>query len=381
MKKYIMYFLLFLQPVLDVLASYQIRYFDNLPFSISAIVRLIILGIMVIYILLKKNKKDLILLLLMSIYGVIAIVHFHSVSALFNVAKILFLPISMIFFIRYDDKINKNLIVYTYVSYLLLVIIPTMFGFNFNVYAEEEAKKASLGLFYGGNELSAILLGYLPLVLSYSKDYKIYEKIILYVLIILAFILIGTKTLFLGGILVLLIMFIYKIVNKTIKLNKYIIIGSIVAIVLACIVLPFTPIVKNLKVTLDYYNIHSIKDINVSTIDNVIYSKRLTYASNLMNEFGSKDVRHKVLGVGVMNTKDSEIDIIDMIYLIGIGGIIVYFIVMILIVKDNRLHNIYLLSFILFVLMSCFSGHIFMKPNVLIYISLLFNLNKQIKDR
>ncbi|MBR6073113.1 MAG: O-antigen ligase family protein [Bacilli bacterium] len=380
MKKYLIYILLFMQPVIDIFASFQIRYFNNIP-SISAIIRLAILLVMVLYILFKKNKKDYILLLITFIFFIISAIHFHSISAVLNVVKILFLPISILFFVRYDKDINKNMIVYVYVTYLLLVIVPTLLGLNFNVYAPDEAKKASLGLFYGGNELSAILLGYLPIVLVYSKEYKLYERIILYILILLSFTFIGTKTLFLGAILVLLIMFIYKIINKSIKLNKYAIVITIGILIVGAVILPFTPIAKNLKITLDYYNIHSIKDVNISTIDNVIYSKRLTYASNLMDDYGKQDLRHRLLGVGTITIKDSEIDIIDMIYIIGIVGIIFYLLVMIFIVKDNKLHNVYLLSFILFILMSCFSGHIFMKPNVLIYIGLLFNLNNKIKDR
>ena len=379
MKKYLIYILLFLQPVIDIFASFQLRYFNDIP-SISALIRLAILIVMVIYILFKKNKKDYIMLLITFIFFIISVIHFHSISALLNVVKILFLPISILFFIRYEDKVNKNAIVYLYSTYLLLVIIPTIFGFNFNVYSADDAKKASLGLFYGGNELSAMLLGYLPIVLTYSKEYKIYQRVIFYLLIVLSFIFIGTKTLFLGGILVLLIMFIAKLINKSIKINKYVIACLIGVVIVLGGVLPFTPIAKNFKITLDYYNIHSIKDIKLSTIDDVIYSRRLTYASNLMNDYKDKDARHILLGVGTIQIKDSEIDIIDMLYIIGIIGMIVYLFLMIFIIKDNKLHNIYLLSFILFILMSCFSGHVFIKPNVLIYVGLLFNLNKSIKD-
>ena len=100
-----------------------------------------------------------------------------------------------------------------------------------------------------------------------------------------------------------------------------------------------------------------------------------------MNDYKDKDARHILLGVGTIQIKDSEIDIIDMLYIIGIIGIIVYLFLFIFIIKDNKLHNIYLFSFILFILMSCFSGHVFIKPNVLIYVGLLFNLNKSIKDQ
>ena len=102
-----------------------------------------------------------------------------------------------------------------------------------------------------------------------------------------------------------------------------------------------------------------------------------------MNDYSNHDIKDKLIGVGRIDIKDSEIDIIDMLYVIGIIGIIIYIGLLIYLLLTNKLKNIYLLSFILFVLMSCFSGHIFMKPNVLIYIGLLFNLNKNniIKNR
>ena len=212
MKKYLIYILLFLQPVLDIIASYQLRYFDNLP-SISAIIRLVLLCFMVLYILRKHDKNDFLPLKMCAVMMIFAIVS-KSIPCIMNYFKIIYLPISILFFVNYDEKIDKKSIIILYSIYLLLVIIPTIFGFNFNVYSEEEAKRASLGLFYGGNELSAILLGLLPIVLIYSKELKLYFRIPFYILIVLAFIFIGTKTLFLGGILVLLIMgIVYLIIN------------------------------------------------------------------------------------------------------------------------------------------------------------------------
>ena len=383
MKKYLFYILLFIQPLLDVLTSFQLRYFNNSILSISAIIRLILLLIMVIYIIVKKDKKDYIVLGVLSIYSIISIIHFKDITSIMNISKIIYLPLSILFFIRYNERIDKNNIILLYTIYLLLVIVPTLLHINFDVYSGEEAKKASLGLFYGGNELSAFLLGYLPLILTYLKDIDLYKRLIVYVLIIAAFILIGTKTLFLGGVLVLIIYLIYYIKNEKIKNKKYLIGGIIGTLLLGIIILPYTPIYKNMKITLDYYGIHSIKDINIDTIDNVIYSKRLTYAKDLMNDYNNHDLTDKLIGVGRIDIKDSEIDIIDMLYIIGIIGLIIYIGLLVYLLLTNKLKNIYLLSFILFILMSCFSGHIFIKPNVLIYIGVLFNLNKHniIKNR
>ena len=376
MKKYLIYILLFIQPLLDILTSFQLRFFNSGIYSISAIIRLVLLAIMFIYILTKKNKRDYIILGLISVYSIVSFIHFKSIPLMMNVIKILYLPISILFFINYEEKIDKKKTVILYSIYLLLVVIPTLLGLNFDVYNNEEIKKASLGLFYGGNELSAVLLGLLPIIISYSKEFKLYIRLLLYIFIVASFILIGTKTLFIGGLLVLMVFFIYYLKNRKIKNKKYLIGGIIGVILLGIIAFPYTPIYKNFKITLDYYNIHSIKDVSVNTIDDVIYSKRLTYANNLLNDYNNHDIEDKLLGIGKIDIKDSEIDVIDVLYVIGIIGLIINVLLIIYLLLTNKLKNIYLLSFILFVLMSCFSGHIFMKPNVLIYIGLLFNLNK-----
>ena len=376
MKKYLIYILLFIQPLLDILTSFQLRFFNANIYSVSAIVRLVLLAIMFVYILTKKNKRDYIILGILSIYSIVSFIHFRSIPLMMNVIKIIYLPIAILFFINYEDKIDKKKIVLLYSIYLLLVVVPTLFNVNFDVYNNMELKKASLGLFYGGNELSAVLLGLLPIILSYSKELDIYKRVIVYVLTVTSFLLIGTKTLFIGGLLVLFIFFIYYLKNKKIKNKKYLIGGIIGTILLGIIVFPYTPIYKNLLITLDFYNIHSIKDVSVNTIDDVIYSKRLTYANNLLSDYNNHNIEDKLLGIGKIDIKDSEIDVIDVLYIIGIVGLVVCTLLLVYLFITNRLKNIYLLSFILFVLMSCFSGHIFMKPNVLIYIGLLFNLNK-----
>ena len=81
--------------------------------------------------------------------------------------------------IIYYSREKKNNIILLYTIYLLLVIVPTLLHINFDVYSGEEAKKASLGLFYGGNELSAVLLGYLPLILTYLKEIDLYKRLII----------------------------------------------------------------------------------------------------------------------------------------------------------------------------------------------------------
>ena len=175
---------LFIQPLLDILTSIQIR-FNFLSVYISSILRVLFMLFILIYMIIYKY--DIKIILLMFIYAIIELLYLYfgtSLSLLFNVIRIFYLPVLILFFSNYDIKINKKYILIIYLLYLLLLIIPSIFGFSFDIYSGADDKKGFIGLFYGGNEVSGILLGMLPIVLVYLKDIKkIYLRIIYYILI------------------------------------------------------------------------------------------------------------------------------------------------------------------------------------------------------
>ena len=365
---------LFMQPFLDVITSIQINY-NIFNFYITSIIRILFMLFILIYMIVYKY--DLKLILCMFIYGLIFglyLIFNHSISLAINAIRIFYLPVMILFFNNETLKISKKHILILYLIYLVLLIVPTIFGISL-VNTDLGDKKIYLGLFSGGNELSGILLGLLPLIIVYSKDIKnIYLRIIYYLLIVISFILVSTKTLFFGGTIVLIIYLLTRIKNK-----KLLIGGVIGVILLSCVILPFTPVIKNIQITLDYYEIHNISDMfNIKTIDNVIYSRRLTYANNLLNEYKNSNTLNKLFGLSNINSlKDAELDLVDIFVTLGIIGFIVYLSIMIFIIHKYKLKGWYLFSFILFIIMSCFSGHILNKPLVAIYIGLLFNLNKE----
>jgi hypothetical protein len=300
----------------------------------------------------------------------------HTFSLAINAIRIFYLPVLILFFNNEDINISKKQILILYLIYLLLLIIPSIFGISMDT-SNLGDKELYLGLFNGGNELSGILLGLLPIIIVYSKDIKnIIVRIIYYLLIVISFVLVSTKTLFFGGVLVLIVYLFTRIKNKKILVG-----GIIGVILLSCVILPFTPVINNIKVTLDYYEIHNITDLfNIKTFDNVVYSRRLSYANNLLEEYNNSDLSNKLFGLSSINLlKDAELDLVDIFATIGLIGFIVYISIMIYIIYKYKLKGWYLFSFILFIIMSCFSGHILNKPLVAIYIALLFRLNKEVK--
>ena len=381
MKKTIFYFLL-LQPVLDILISLQQRYLPN-TLSIGLIIRGVLFLTIFIYLFKNKNNRKylisyLIFLFIYLLYDIFIIG--HVITELSNIFQIFYLPFLILFFSEYEDKkISKNFILI--ISFILLntLVIPYIFGWGFNISEQYVNKDGFIGFYNGGNEISAIILCLLPISLTYLKDKKLYLKIIYIIEYLVCTIIIGTKVLFLGTILICA-----YLITKSLLIHKRIngktITITIIILLLIAFIIPYTPIYKNYITSTDYYNIDSIDDIvKEDNIDNIIFSKRLSNAKNIKKEYKKSNLINKLLGIGrsrILSIKDIEIDILDIFYSIGIVGTIYYLLLLFNIIKNTRIYSMYKITFILMILISCFSGHILFKPQVSIYLALLFFLNK-----
>ncbi len=310
------------------------------------------------------------------------------VSEVFNLIKLFYLPFLLLFFNHYENKsINEKLMTMLYFIYMNLIIIPYIFNIGFDIVYEN--KEGYLGLFYGGNELSALFIGLLPIVLNFILAQKnLFLKLFFFLEIVMVMVLVGTKTLFLGIGLVFTL-FILKGLKKNVqsfsKKRKSLMILAIGLFLLtSSLLIPKTPVYKNFKVTLNYYQIHSMKDfVSIDTIDKVIFSTRLSFLKNVHSYYKEREVKEKLFGIGITKInkiKDIEIDVLDIFYSIGIIGFLIWFLFMILSIRKSKLEGIYQLSLFLFLFISLFSGHILNKPMVSTFISLLPLLNKNKKE-
>ncbi len=386
--RFVYLFLLF-SPVLDALTSIFVRNI-NISFSIGTIVRGIFLLLVLVWIRYNvKNKKILIIFLL---YVLLALMYYFGeknnniLLEITNIFQIFYLPIMLLFFSKYNnEKINDKLIVKIYLFYLNLILIPYLFNVGYSLTESYSNKVGYFGLFIGGNELSGILVGLAPIVLTYVSKSKSYIlKIVTYIELFLAMILIGTKTLFVGIIIVLLyllykkIRYSYVVMNE--KKSKLPVIIGIVVVVITVVIFPKLPMVKNIKTTLDYYKIKKVSDIvKIENVDNILFSKRLSNLNNVNKKFIRGETKNFIYGIGLSEIKEInviEIDIFDIFYSIGIFGTFIYILLILFTTKFNELRSEKTLASILFILMSLFTGHVLIKPMVSIYIALLYILSR-----
>lgn len=387
-KKYLLVLFLVCQPLLDALTCIQIK--NNWSFiSISALVR----GLFFLYVLyyLWKEKKDRKIIYLYLVYCVLEIamqylVFKNSLSVeVANLMQVFYLGFLIIFFKSYKNEyLNTKLLVFIYYLYISLIIGPFILGFGYYAWEFYPEKSGYYGLFYGANEISAILVILFPIVLDYLLRCKKY--IISGISIILSFIcayLVGTKTMLLGFImtlLYLLIPFLYKYYKKFSWKYKICFIGVVVLIlILGCLILPHTPVYKNITLALNYFKIDSSNIFSYYGINKMVFSGRLEFVVNIFNEVRWLGPLYYIFGIGksiLISLKGVEIDLFDILFTLGILGFIFYLVFMYNSVKDTKLGGVYKYTFILGLLISLIAGHVLISTNVSIYLALLFYYNR-----
>lgn len=387
----ILMILVIFQPVMDALTYLQIRYSFNF-LSISSIIRTITLCLIILYLLFTKDKRKEIWFLLIyfiAYLGIQSLILNNDFSnSLNSILTIFYLPSIIIFLnkVNIDKKyFNLKIIMFTYLIYLNLIIVPYLFKYGNYANNFYEGKNGFYGLFYGGNEISNILVIILPLVIEYLVQEKSYFLIVLtFIELLLCIYLVGTKTLILGSIIIS-IYFLFKYLRPVYKSldnkKKYSLWTLLILLIIGTIILlPKMAVTKNIIRAINYYGFNLNNIFSLNGLDKLIFSSRLEILDKVSNLYLNSPLINILMGLGksYVNTfKGIEIDVFDIFFSIGIIGILVYGYLCFKNIKDIKLKGIYLFTFILSIMISLVTGHILNTPNVSIYVGLLFCLNKQ----
>lgn len=380
-----------IQPILDSISYLQGRYLSNV-ISLSSLIRTFFLGLMIIVLLCKDKRKEVFILLIFFITylgGQVLLNKNSLVSSLNSLLTVFYLPVSLLFFKNRDNKyLNLRVITYIYLGYFSLIIIPYLFKYGNYASNFYEGKSGFYGLFYGGNEISNILVILLPLVIEYLKERKDLFLIILVFLELMGCIyLVGTKTIIIGSILVSIYYLgkCYKSLDK--RFRRWLVRLGVIGIILLIIVLPKLNVYKNIMMAINFYNL-SIREIfSLKGLDKLVFSGRLEILGKVNSLYMKSNWSNIFLGLSnsyINVYKGIEIDIFDIFYTVGILGIGVYIYLSYKGLKKSKMKEPYLVSLALGILISLVTGHVLMSPNVSIYLGvflLLNNNSKKIKDK
>ena len=413
-----LYLFLLLLPIIDVLTSITEKLNLNIP-SLGIIIKSVFLGIMILYLIISSTSKykKISLYYLMTIFLYMLLFFITKINylnlSLFVIElkymiKILFYPISLITMICYfdDKKLSKeelsNVLLKSFLIYLLFIIIPFLTKTGFNSYLD--GSYGSSGWFYAANEMAIILIALFPF------SYMLLKKSVVFVIIpIISALLIstlGTKVSMIGLYIVSLMIFIFSLFyGKSNKIDKKLIISCFLILISVVIVSNNSKILKNLDNSIKVQERQNEIDRNLLQILDGDKTKD-SFVYILMNKYGKAilsdrdiyfnytykiyndnfDIYTLLFGVGYSNnkkinniaiTKLIEIDFFDILFHSGlIMSLIVFLPFLYFIVKlfKSKKFNInivfYTLMIALIFSISCLSGHTFGAPAVSIYLSL-----------
>ena len=389
-ENWLAYFILLL-PIIDLITS--IGTWNSISFSIGLVVKGIFFLYACFYLIKHSPKKKI--FLFMSIYIITYIAYLFtsnsSITAeLINSIKIFYLPTLILFFSEYKNKaITKKTLTIVCLEYLLLYIIPFFFGLGHNINEIYPNKELYLSYFYIGNELANVLIILAPIVILYLIESNSFLLQGIFVLLgLITMFLMSTKTFY----ACLLLIFIYfliqyrKRVVKFIQRNQLKALVTIIVILIALIIyIPKMDLVQNIKTSLDHYKVDKMSDLfTYENIDHVIFSNRLSFLENVYHNYKESSLQEKIFGIGrakINEIKNVEIDIFDIFYSIGIVGMIFYSIFFFYALKNSQLKSVYKFTFILLLVVSCFTGHVLISPFTSTILALLFLASKNDKGK
>lgn len=421
-KTNIFYIFLLIQPILDLLTSLMTRFID-FPMTIGMAIRGLFLVMMVIYLLFMSKsthkKKSIIYFGILCIFSVM---YFITKSDIFKVNflkteiiylfKYMYFPITALCLINVFDelKLEKEKIfkvcVFEAVLYSALIILPEVTNTAFSSYIGNN--KGTVGWFYAANEIGAIMVALFPFLyyLLFQRE-GIIKTSIIFIIVILAMTLLGTKTSFLGMLITEVIYALYFLFNYK-KNRAYGLKWSIIIIVISFGLIPNIPAVKNLQNAIsesshikeeyqekkdkekDYDKKYNINSPGAKRLIMVVLSSRDKYFFDTLEIYENSSSSDKLFGIGFVNRNEIndkkiekliEIDPLDILFHYGLIGFIIYFSPLIYVAYRTiksifknkfrlsffKLTNIYVIGII--TLISMIAGHVYSAPAVSIYVS------------
>lgn len=420
-------FLLFvLLPFLDLFTALFTR---NTNFSISPgiVFKSLLLLYFVIYILKSKSKFKkvsfyflIFILIYLFIYFIVKsdLAYLNYIlSELTFLFKLIYFPVCFmgLLCIFDDNNIKENTITgifkYSLIIYVLLLIIPTIFGISYTTYPMH--LKGYIGLFYAGNEIANILIMLFPFSYLFINKGK-YGFLIIFPIILIIMV-IGTKVATFGCLIITLISFLFSVIKNKFKINN-VVIKCFLVFIFALILSINSYAVYNYKyMKNNYYNDDTrniiIDDANKTEVEEIqgmlnsfyeknkatkiirpLISGRDMLLANTLSIYNDLDNFSNIwFGIGFSNTKRVnntnvarliEIDVCDLYFHFGIVGLLISlfpFIMVgyLLIVNFNKVNIDVGYLFIILMLIfgvSTFSGHVLIAPAVSIYLVLLLLL-------
>ena len=413
-----------LQPIIDIITSLCVRNINE-NLTLGIFVRTIFMIFIAIYTLIKTDKKNrwkiLIYYSLIAIYCIAFIVNSYSkygLSLIFTqikgLVKTFYFPILLASLLvlfkenKYSSKhkyLNISLAIY-----VLTILICKIFSIGYPTYPLKD-NVGTIGLFYAGNETSAIIALLSPICFAtfVSKKFNIFNAI-LCAITVFAMLEVGTKVACVSTIALLalaIIISLIKLIRKEQSGFYKQFITLLLIVLLTFLFIGNTNGGKNLKInpivfkekiktesTQDSKKEESTKKKPSTSKPKTttLLSGRNNFFKNTLKIYNTSPVLDKSLGIGYISPKKDvlqenklvEIDYFDIFFCHGIIGTVIYVIPLVILIFVclkrffvKFLINIrnYTLIFMIYSILLGFgialtAGHVFTAPAVSMFLIL-----------
>lgn len=406
-----------LQPIIDIITSLCVRNIsEKLTFGIF--IRTIFMLYAIVYAIFKLDKKDkwklLIYYAFIALYCIVFLVSSYlkyGMSMIFTqikgLIKTFYFPIILASFLMIFKE-KKYLSKQKYLNialaiYVLTIVICKILSIGYPTYPLK-ANVGTIGLFYAGNEISAIIAIIAPVCfLSFISQKFSIIKAIFCALTIFAMLEIGTKVSFvsvIGLIFLSLIVSIIKLIKREDKTFYKQFVSLLLIGILTFLFIGNTPSGKNIGIKQLLFNNKEITSVEKKdkkktvnkTSTNLLSGRNNFFKANLSN-FKKSSVFDKLVGIGyispvkqvIQERKLVEIDYCDIFFCHGVFGTIVYIIplaILIFISLKNLFTKFviniknYTLIFYMYSILISFgialtAGHVFVAPAVSMFLILI----------
>lgn len=409
-----------LQPIIDIITSLCVRNINE-NLTLGIFVRTIFMIFIAIYTIIKVDKKNrwkiLIYYSSVAIYCISFIINSYTkygFSMIFTqikgLVKTFYSPIILAsLLILFKDKnysTKQKYLNITLAIYVLTVVICKIFSIGYATYPLKN-NSGTIGLFYAGNEISAIIAMLSPVCFAsfISKKFNIFYAI-LCALTVSAMLEIGTKVACISiiGLLILsLIISIIKLITKKQKGFYRQFITLIIIVILTALFIGYTPAGKNLNIEPLFKNKNISTEITEAKEESTkkdttsdattLLSGRNKFFKNSLKKYNQSSIIDKAVGMGYISPKKNviqesklvEIDYFDIFFCHGIAGTLIYVIplatLIILAIKNffvkfiTNIKNNTLIFMIYSVLIgfgiALTAGHVFTAPAVSMFLILV----------
>ncbi|MDY7044969.1 O-antigen ligase family protein [Virgibacillus sp. M23] len=398
----LLFIFIILQPVIDLLTSLT----STFPISVGAFIRTLLMTSLFIsmFIIFYRQHKQLFMLLIASYLGLVTsfllnamlkdnFIWFAELNFYLKASYFIIILFTIIYINQYN-WLSKNTLyrATTIVSYIVGITYWIAIITNTSMDSYRYDSSGHSGWFFSANELSVITLILFTIMIINLLQHKRLLNWIAYILILSMLPMIGTKTAYLGGLILIAIHIIYSLWRAKLQIwkDKHTTILFLILLLFVCLI-PYSPMgsntitgneqqLNNPEMETDEGKEYSSK---YAIILKKVLSSRDVFFADVKTNYLHADILRKLFGLGYAGDyqkepKLVEMDFFDLFFSFGIIGSMLVALPMIGLMKQllpsfTRLHieNIFLLAILGLSLGIAFlAGHVLFAPSVMTYLSI-----------